>query len=137
MYLITPKSNILISQAVYYLISKFYFILFLWYCKKIGPKLILQNNFALVFNKSKPSMHGTIISVPIKSLVLLKIDTGVMKKIIILLMVLAIGVALYEQSSSDKNIYVMVIAIVVFMMGMMKLSSKTPSKNQDKKEDDV
>jgi len=67
----------------------------------------------------------------------LKTDTIVMKKIIILLMVLAIGVALYEQSNPDKNVYVMVIAIVVFMMGMMKLSSKTPSKNQDKEEDHV
>ena len=52
-------------------------------------------------------------------------------------MVVAIGLALYEQSKTDKNVYVMVIAIVVFMMGMMKLSSKTPSKNQDKEEDDV
>ena len=60
-----------------------------------------------------------------------------MKKIIILLMVVAIGLALYEQSKTDKNVYIMVIAIVVFMMGMMKLSSKTPSKNQDKEEDDV
>ena len=67
----------------------------------------------------------------------MKTDTIVMKKIIILLMVLAIGVALYEQSNPDKNVYIMVIAIVVFMMGMMKLSSKTPSKNQDKEEDHV
>lgn len=49
-------------------------------------------------------------------------------------MVFAIGVALYEQTSSDKNVYVMVSAIVIFMMGMMRLSSKTPSKNQDKDE---
>lgn len=67
----------------------------------------------------------------------MKADTVVMKKIIILLMVVAIGLALYEQSKTDKNVYIMVIAIVVFMMGMMKLSSKTPSKNQDKEEDDV
>jgi uncharacterized membrane protein YoaK (UPF0700 family) len=60
-----------------------------------------------------------------------------MKKFTILLMVLAIGVALYEQTSADKNVYVMVIAIVIFMMGMMKLSSKTPSKNQDKEDDNV
>jgi uncharacterized membrane protein YoaK (UPF0700 family) len=52
-----------------------------------------------------------------------------MKKFVILLMALAIGVALYEQTSAEKNVYVMVIAIVVFMMGMMRLSSKTPSKN--------
>lgn len=31
----------------------------------------------------------------------------------------------------------MVVAIVVFMFGMMRLSSKTPSKNQEKEEDNV
>jgi uncharacterized membrane protein YfhO len=72
-----------------------------------------------------------------KSLVFLKTENEMMKKFVILLMVLAIGVALYEQTSADKNVYVMVIAIVIFMMGMMRLSSKTPSKNQDKEEDDV
>ncbi|WP_243636314.1 hypothetical protein [Flavobacterium aquariorum] len=67
----------------------------------------------------------------------MKTENEMMKKFMILLMVLAIGVALYEQTSADKNVYVMVIAIVIFMMGMMKLSSKTPSKNQDKEEDNV
>lgn len=60
-----------------------------------------------------------------------------MKKIWILLMTLSIGIAFYEQSSADKNLYLMVIAIVIFMTGMMKLSSKTPSKNQDKDQDNV
>lgn len=52
-------------------------------------------------------------------------------------MILAIGVALYEQVSEEKNIYIMIIAIVVFMYGMMQLSAKTPSKNQEKDEQDV
>ncbi|WP_426485752.1 hypothetical protein [Flavobacterium sp. 2] len=60
-----------------------------------------------------------------------------MKVFKILIMILAIGVALYEQVSEEKNIYIMIIAIVVFMYGMMQLSAKTPSKNQDKEEDDV
>jgi len=60
-----------------------------------------------------------------------------MKKIIILIMALAIGIAFYEQTSADKNVYIMVVAIVIFMMGMMRLSSKTPSKNQDNNEDNV
>jgi predicted membrane protein len=60
-----------------------------------------------------------------------------MKKIMIPLMVVAIGIAFYEHTSKDKNIYLMVIAIVIFMMCMMRLSSKTPSKNQDKEEEDV
>ena len=60
-----------------------------------------------------------------------------MKKFIIPIMIVAIFVALYQQSSNEKNVYVMVVAIVVFMIGMMKLSAKTPSKNQDKEDDNV
>ena len=52
----------------------------------------------------------------------------------ILIMAIAIGVALYEQAKPEKNVYLMVIAIVVFMYGMMRLSAKTPSKNQEKEE---
>lgn len=60
-----------------------------------------------------------------------------MRKFIIPIMVVAITIALYEQVSAEKNVYIMVIAIVVFMMGMMQLSAKTPSKNQDKEDDNV
>ncbi|MBG6109597.1 uncharacterized membrane protein YoaK (UPF0700 family) [Flavobacterium sp. CG_9.10] len=60
-----------------------------------------------------------------------------MKKIIIPVMVVAIIVALYEQVSAEKNVYIMVIAIVFFMMGMMQLSAKTPSKNQVKEDENV
>jgi preprotein translocase subunit YajC len=60
-----------------------------------------------------------------------------MKKILIPIMILAIIVAFYEQSSTGKNSYITIIAIVVFMFGMMKLSAKTPSKNQEKEEQDV
>ena len=60
-----------------------------------------------------------------------------MKKLMILIMAIAIGVALYEQAKPEKNVYLMVIAIVIFMYGMMRLSTKTPSKNQDKEEKDV
>ncbi|WP_209565481.1 hypothetical protein [Flavobacterium sp. 1355] len=60
-----------------------------------------------------------------------------MKAFKILIMILAISVALYEQVSEEKNIYIMVIAIVVFMYGMMQLSAKTPSKNKEKDEQDV
>ncbi len=60
-----------------------------------------------------------------------------MKKLLIPVMVIAICVALYEQNKSDKNVYIIVIAIVIFMLGMMKLSAKTPSKNQESEDDDV
>ena len=60
-----------------------------------------------------------------------------MKKFIIPIMVVAIIIALYEQVTAQKNVYVMVVAIVVFMMGMMHLSAKIPSKNQDKEGENV
>ena len=60
-----------------------------------------------------------------------------MKKFIIPIMVVAILVALFEQVSAEKNVYIMVISIVIFMMGMMQLSAKTPSKNQDKEDKNV
>lgn len=60
-----------------------------------------------------------------------------MRKFIIPIMIVAITIALYEQVNAEKNVYIMVIAIVVFMMGMMQLSAKTPSKNQDKEDENV
>ena len=60
-----------------------------------------------------------------------------MKKIIIPIMLIAIAVAFYEQTTDDKNVYVGVIAMAVFMFGMMQLSTKTPSKNQEKEKEDV
>ncbi|WP_167398313.1 hypothetical protein [Flavobacterium crocinum] len=57
-----------------------------------------------------------------------------MKAFKIIIMILAISVAFYEQASEEKNIYITIVAIVVFMIGMMQLSAKTPSKNNDKEE---
>jgi hypothetical protein len=60
-----------------------------------------------------------------------------MKKLLLPIMIIAILIAFYEQSLEKKNVYISVIAIAVFMFGMMKLSAKTPSKNQDKEENNV
>lgn len=60
-----------------------------------------------------------------------------MKKFLIPIMVFAITIALYEQSNEQANVYIIVIAIIIFMYGMIKLSAKTPSKNQEKEEHDV
>ena len=60
-----------------------------------------------------------------------------MKKFVVPIMIMAILVALYEQGQSEKNVYVLVISIVIFMLGMMRLSAKTPSKNQDKEDGNV
>jgi hypothetical protein len=60
-----------------------------------------------------------------------------MKKVLIPIMIVAILIAFYQQVTAEKNVYIMVIAITVFMFGMMRLSAKTPSKNQDKEEENV
>lgn len=60
-----------------------------------------------------------------------------MKKAVLPIMIIAILVAFYEQSLDKKNVFIQVISIVIFMIGMMKLSAKVPSKNQDKEEEDV
>lgn len=52
-------------------------------------------------------------------------------------MLVAIVVAFYGQTSADKNVFVTVVAMAVFMFGMMRLSAKTPSKNQEKEEKDA
>lgn len=70
-------------------------------------------------------------------MLLLKSDTIQMKKLVFPLMIIAITIALYEQSKEDKNVYLIVVAIVLFMYGMIRLSAKTPSKNKDNNNDDV
>ncbi|WP_318640551.1 hypothetical protein [Flavobacterium ardleyense] len=60
-----------------------------------------------------------------------------MKFLIPLLMIAAIIIAFYEQSQEDSNPYIMIVAFVVFMFGMMRLSSKTPSKNQSEEDEEL
>ena len=58
-----------------------------------------------------------------------------MKKLYIPIMIIAGGAALYEQSKASQNVYIMVGAIIIFMYGMMRLTAKVPSKNQDNSEE--
>ena len=59
-----------------------------------------------------------------------------MKKLVIPFTLVAIIVGLFEQSKSKPNIYVLCIAIVIFMFGIMKLSAKIPSKNKEEREEE-
>jgi lipopolysaccharide export LptBFGC system permease protein LptF len=59
-----------------------------------------------------------------------------MKKLVIPFTLVAIIVGLYEQSKDKPNVYILCIAIVLFMYGIFRLSAKTPSKNQEEKEED-
>jgi spore maturation protein SpmA len=56
------------------------------------------------------------------------------KSIYIVLMVIVAIVLFWEQTKVKHNIYIQIIGIVCFFYGMMKLSAKVPSKNQDKEE---
>jgi len=59
-----------------------------------------------------------------------------MKTIYIVLTFAAAFVALYEQSLAKPNVIIMVVAIIIFMLGLMKLMSKVPSKNDSNNNDD-
>ena len=46
-----------------------------------------------------------------------------------------IAIALFwNQNNVKPSLWIKIIGIVVFFFGMMKLSAKTPSKNQDNEE---
>jgi len=60
-----------------------------------------------------------------------------MRTIYIILLFAAAFVALFEQSKEHPNKIVMVGAIVIFMLGLMRLMSKVPSKNQEKNDEEV
>ena len=59
-----------------------------------------------------------------------------MKTIFIILMFAAAFVALYEQSLPRPNVIIMAVAISIFMLGLMKLMSKVPGKNDSNNNDD-
>jgi len=58
-----------------------------------------------------------------------------MKTIYIILLFAAAFVALYEQSLAKPNVVIMVVAIVAFMLGLMKLMSKVPGKGEPNNND--
>lgn len=60
-----------------------------------------------------------------------------MKKFLIPMMLVAFLIAFYEQQKTQSNVYITIGAIAIFMYGMMRLSATTPSKNQDKEEENV
>lgn len=51
-------------------------------------------------------------------------------------MIVAIIVGLYEQTKAQPNVYILVIAVAVFMYGIMQLSAKVPSKHSETEDED-
>lgn len=60
-----------------------------------------------------------------------------MKKLLIPIMLVAVFFAFYTPKESNYQIYIKVAAIVVIMIGVMKLMQKVPSKNQEDQEDEI
>jgi hypothetical protein len=63
-----------------------------------------------------------------------------MKKVFLLIMVLAIAVGIYEQAQDQPNVFKLIAAMVLLMFGLMKLSEKIPSKdseNDNRNQDDT
>jgi hypothetical protein len=46
-------------------------------------------------------------------------------------MIIAVFIAFREQNKPEKNVYVIIIALSIFMYGLMRISKKTPSKDKD------
>jgi len=60
-----------------------------------------------------------------------------MKKFFLLIMILAIFVAFYEQNTTKPNVIITCIALVIFMFGMVKLSAKIPPKDTEDDHKDI
>jgi hypothetical protein len=50
-------------------------------------------------------------------------------------MIAIAGLLIWEQSKAKPSVWIQVIGVVFFFYGMMRLSAKTPSKNQDNDEE--
>ena len=113
--------------------------------KQSNPKMVLNRHGIIYFSKLIADLFAILLkkydkrfsedrSTTWKFYTFEILNFELMKAFKIIIMILAISVAFYEQVSEEKNIYIMIIAIVIFMFGMMQLSAKTPSKNNDKEE---
>ncbi len=60
-----------------------------------------------------------------------------MRKFLFVLIIVSFFIAFYNQTKEKPNVFITAIAVIVFMFGMMKFSSKLPSKNQDKDGKDI
>jgi glucose uptake protein GlcU len=57
-----------------------------------------------------------------------------LKNLNIIIMLVIAGLLIWEQTKEKPSIWIQVVGIVFFFYGMIKLSAKTPSKNQDNEE---
>ncbi|RXR30653.1 hypothetical protein EQG68_11385 [Flavobacterium piscinae] len=60
-----------------------------------------------------------------------------MKKLFIPIVLIAVFFAFYTPKEHHYAIYIKVVAIVILMIGVMKLMQKVPSRNQEKEDDEI
>lgn len=60
-----------------------------------------------------------------------------MKKFTTLFLIIGIAIVIFEQSREVPNLILRLFGIAFFMFGMMQLSSKISSKNQNKNDDTI
>lgn len=53
------------------------------------------------------------------------------------MMAVCIFIAFYEQNEEKPNQIITALAVVVFIVGMIKLSAKTPSKNNEEEDENI
>lgn len=59
-----------------------------------------------------------------------------MKKVILIVAIIAGSYAFYEQSKPDTNVWILAFCFVLFMLGLYFLNKKTPSNFEKNDEDD-
>ncbi len=60
-----------------------------------------------------------------------------MNKILIPLILVSLFIAFYEQQSENPSVIITVLAVLVFMFGMMKLSSKINSNSKESDDEKI
>ena len=84
-----------------------------------------------------PDTIRTLIHPPPGGFLFLFANLNMKKNWFYIILIAGLALAFYEQSKPDPNVFVMALAVIAFMFGIMKLSSKIPSKHQEKHEDEV
>lgn len=51
-------------------------------------------------------------------------------------MIVAIIVGFYEQTKAKPNVFILAIAVAIFMYGVMQLSAKVPSKHSETEDEE-
>ncbi|MFN3969021.1 hypothetical protein [Flavobacterium sp.] len=59
-----------------------------------------------------------------------------MKKLVFPFMIVAIIVGFYEQTKAKPNVFILAIAVAIFMYGVMQLSAKVPSKHSETEDEE-